>query len=224
MVANLDKEDAKMRFDVVKRGLDVVESEGVKVLEFSDEEVAEFVGGYYNLQGSDTRFARRFLTRKINGETVYAWIKRSYSFECLYAMHEFSNYCDWLVPGEIVRHFGKKLLCIFRTLQGEPPGWCVGVPFHLVLQVSFVRRNKEYREKVINDYLDKHWDEAEVYFDDYLAVPKYMMKLFESVPAGLIEMHHVYTVYRGRKRREEGRKVRDYMKEGVEVVEGKKND
>ena len=216
MVTTLDTEDAKLRYDVVKNGLDIMESEGMKISETSDEIVAEFVGGYYGLQGCDSQVARKLLGYKINGENVYSWIKRNYTHERLYAMYEFSNYCDWLVPKEIVNHFGKKLLCLFRELQGDPPKWCVDVPFHLVLQVAFVKRNAGVRKDAINKYLDKHWDEAEEYFDEYLPSPKHMMDMFSNFPTGIIEMHHVFTVYRRRQRDEESRKVKEYVKKESE--------
>jgi len=210
MVAVLDQHDAKLRYEVVAQGFLVVNNEEMHVPVYDDGVIVAFVSDYYDLQGIDTRIARKLLGWEIRGGSVYQWVKRNYSHERLHAMYEFSNYCGWLIPKEIIQHFGKNTLCMFRALQGDPPKWCTDVPFHLVLKVAFIRRNAEVRKDTIEEYLIYHWDEAVAYFGGLDFTPEHMNSVCDDT--GLIEVKHVFSVFKRWERQDEESRVREYMR------------
>lgn len=123
-------------------------------------------------------------------------VEETYPIDALYAFEQFHKYCNWLSPSQIVAHFGSSGLSLFYLIQGEAPPWCVGVSYYVVLLEAFKRVVKSYRKDAINKFLDEHWDEAVDIFENGELEN-------ENLPCdkrGLIELRHVYTVYRRRLR------------------------
>ena len=185
----LDKEDEQLRFDIIMKALDVIEREKVDVPVFSDDQVIDFALEWSNIDGNLARTARRLFLYKVDDDTTgLKWVKNSYSITRLRALYDFSEYCDWILPDEIIQHY-KDVLKVFMSLQGRKPEWC-SVPFHLFLQVSYTKLFSDYRSRLIVEWLRKNWNEAENFFEDNKGT-------LQGFPwESHIEVSHVFTQYK----------------------------
>ena len=188
-LATLDAEGAKLRYELVERALKLIEAEKLEVLEATDDQIADFVLEWQDLERVDNRDAKLRLHCKIKDDTVLEWVFKNYSFERLYVMFEFSEYCDWLTPKEIIQHFGD-LLKLFIAIRGKTPEWYSGKAYHVILQYAYRDLYKRYRVHLIREWLATNWVAASRVFEDNVgALPS-----FEALQG--VEYHHIYTQYR----------------------------
>jgi hypothetical protein len=190
-MVTLPPEDAKVRFELVKAANEVLVKEGLETLFLSSEELLDFILQWNVSDGVRTKEARALLSRYLDEEkcTVLEWVKKSYSYDKLYLLYEFSIYCGWLGAKEIIDHFGLTLN-VFYSLYGKVPSWC-NVPFHLVLRVAYVEVWKVYRSQTIRKWLDENWEEAGKLLGQNIGVPSDDFPHIQGV-----EWHHVQTIYR----------------------------
>lgn len=207
-IAQLDRDDAKLRFEIVEEALEVLEKDGIEVEDYSDEALAKFVQEWQDLTGEDTRNAKKLLSAE-----RLVWIEATYSYKRLVAFCDFVEYCEWLAPPDIVKHYGD-LLKLFIALRGPIPSWSIGVPYQRVLRVAFSQVHSAYRGEMIRRWLNKHWKEAVKMLEDHMGAPG------EDFPEVMgVTWGHVYTQYK--KMQEE--KTRRYMRAHPEVKEALKH-
>ena len=188
-LCSLNKEDEQLRFDVVMKALDVIEEERVDVPVFSDDQVVDFALEWSSIDGDLSRKARCLFFYVVGDDlSGLKWVQKNYSIPRLRALYDFSEYCDWITPDEIIRHF-KDVLKVFMALQGQKPFWC-NVPFHLFLQVAYTKVFSEHRTKLIIAWLSDHWDEAVDFFENNRGT------LRDFPWDSHIEVSHVFTQYR----------------------------
>ena len=187
-LAIIDEDGSKIRAGIVEQGIAVVESDHLEIPLYTDDQVVSFALEWQDLDGLDTKRARKLLMSEIDVGKVLSWVKQNYSLERLRVLYEFSLYCNWLDSKGVICHFGD-LLRVFMTLQGERPSWCA-VSYHLLLQVAYVELWKRYRTQSIREWLTLHWQEAVEHFENNRG-------LLDSLPKlqGM-EYHHVYTQYK----------------------------
>ena len=185
----LDSEGAKIRYDLVERALKLVEDEKIEVVMCSDDEIADFVLEWQDLERVDNKMAKAKLRCKLEDSTVLEWVFKTYTLERLYVLFEFSEYCDWLTPKEIVSHFGD-LLKLFIAIRGRIPEWYNGSAYHTLLQYGYRELYKRFRTHLIRKWLSENWVEASKVFETGMG----------SLPSFIqlqgVEYHHVYTQYK----------------------------
>ena len=188
-LAVLDPEDARTRFELVERAVKLAVEEKLVTREYTDNEIADFVLEWQDLERVDNKVAKAKLHCRINNVSVLEWVFQNYTFERLYIMFEFSEYCDWLTPKEIIQHFGD-LLKIFFAIRGELPEWYNGSSYHVLLQYAYRDLYKRYRTHLIREWLIKNWDVAVSVFDKNTGT----LPVFDDVQG--VEYHHIYTQYK----------------------------
>lgn len=188
-LAALDQEGAKIRYELVERALKLIEDEKINIPEYSDDQVADFVLEWQDLERIDNRQAKIKLRCKLDDGTVLEWLFKSYSFERLYVLFEFSEYCDWLTPKEIIQHFGD-LVKLFLAIRGDVPEWYGGKSYHTILQYAYRDLYKRYRVYVIRKWLNENWVVVSRVFEDNIGV----LPPFDVLQG--VEYHHIHTQYR----------------------------
>ena len=187
-LCKLDKEDEQLRFDIIMKALDLIELEKIDVPVFSDDQVVDFALEWSNVNSDLSRIARRLFSYKVEGITGLKWVQKNYSISRLRVMYDFSEYCDWIMPDEIIQHF-KDVLKVFMALEGVRPSWC-SVPFHLFLQVAYTKIFSEHRTKIIIAWLSDNWEEATDFFENNRGT-------LASFPwDSHIEVSHIFTQYK----------------------------
>lgn len=182
----LNKEDSKLREDLIVDAISLIESEKIKVPKYSKVAIAEFALSWPGLRGSVSSQLRRALSGMISDVSVLDWIDAHYSIKRLGVFYRFSTYCDWLSPKEIIEHFGD-ILKIFMAIQGDAPNWC-SVPYHNLLQKAYVQLARKYRNQFVREWLRDHWSSATRFFD---GDGKPLNFPYED----LIDLSFVYTQY-----------------------------
>jgi len=200
-LAVLDEESAKVRYELVERALEVIEEEKLDVPKYTDDDIADFVLEWQDLERVDNKQAKIKLKCKLGDGTVLDWMFKNYTFERMYVMFEFSEYCDWLESREIVQHFGD-LLKLFLAIRGPHPEWYNGKSYHVLLQYAYRALYREYRVFMIREWLEKNWEIATKVFETNMGV----LPPFDSIQG--VEYHHIYTQYR----KMVGVKVAAYMR------------
>lgn len=188
-LCKLDKEDEQIRLDVIMKALDVIEKEKIDVPIYTDDQVIDFALEWSGVCSVLSRSARQLLKYKVDvGMSGSRWVQTYYSIPRLRALYDFSEYCDWITPDDIILHF-KDVLKVFMALQGLTPSWCK-VPFHLFLQVAYTQIFSVYRTKLIIEWLGKNWPTAVDFFEDNRGT-------LQSFPwESHIEVSHIATQYR----------------------------
>ena len=187
-LCKLDKEDEQLRFDIIMNALDVIEKERVDVFTYTDDQVIDFALEWSNIDGNLSVLARRLFYFKVADINGLKWVQRNYSIPRLRVLYDFSEYCDWLTPDDILRHY-KDVLKVFIALQGQKPSWC-DVPFHLFLQVAYTQIFSIYRTKLIVKWLGSDWAEAVNFFESNKGA-------LQSFPwESHIEVSHIFTQYK----------------------------
>ena len=201
-LAVLDQEGAKIRYELVERALKLIEDERIDVPIYSDDQIADFVLEWQDLERVENKRAKIKLRCKLIDGTVLDWIFKNYSFERLYILYEFSEYCDWLEPKEVIQHFGD-ILKIFLAIRGPEPKWYDGKSYHTLLQYAYRDLYKRYRVYLIRKWLNENWVVATKVFEDNIGT----LPPFDYLQG--VEYHHIYTQYR----RMVGEKVTSYVRE-----------
>ena len=201
----LPKEDDKLRFELLQDADRLLSEENIKINEFTNDELIDFILTWHVEDRIRTKVARALLSVWLEKEecTVRQWIKKNYSFNRMYVLYEFSNYCSWISPSDIINHFGESLN-IFLSIYGETPNWCT-VPYHLLIRVAYTDVWIDYRTKKIKDWIEEHWEKANQLFSQFSGVPD---EDFPYIPG--VEWHHFYTVYKHVTREHERRDLRSF--------------
>ena len=211
-IVKLEEEDAKLRFEVSSFAIDYVADNQAKLCVhlLSEHELNVFVNEFRVASGSDSKKANKLLTQK-----RYEDLIACYDPERLYALWQFSEYCGWIEPDEIVRHFGRECLSVFYALEGNSPAWLKGeVSYIYVLRAVWLKLMNDYRNGVIDEYLNEHYEDVNKFFTDNSASP---VNVIPEDKKGIVQMFHVYSRLR-RKWSEDEKQARKWMREHPEEV------
>jgi len=202
----LDKTDEKLRGDLIRDAIMLVELEKIDIPAYTTEEVADFALSWPGLTGKVAKQVKEVLLESLGDGTVLEWVGKNYSIDRLEVFYRFSGYCDWLGPKEIAEHFGE-LLKLFMAIQGKAPKWCY-IPFHDLLSRAYVHLSTRQRGETIRRWLRSHWVAVQRYFDGD-------GKPMNFPYSGGVDERDVYTQYK----KVGLEKAREYLRKHPEVVE-----